>query len=93
MKVDFTRPLTNYKGELLTDGRNQNVFAKDVVCSALSSILEATKEDKLMLDNLSGRVWHNSEATELSPEEAALIRKNIEHLPAGIFSQLYHMLG
>jgi hypothetical protein len=93
MNVDFTQPLKNFKGELLTDGRSQNVFAKDVVCSALSSILEATKEDKLALDNLSSRVWNSTEATDVSPEEATLIRKNIEHLPAGIFSQLYYMLG
>lgn len=93
MKVDFTKPLMNFKGEIMTDHKGQNVFIKDIVASALSGVTEASKEDKQKLAILAEKVWLAKEAMEVSPEEAVTIRKNIEHLPAHMFNAIYNLLG
>lgn len=93
MKVDFTKPLLNYKGELLKDQKGQNILVKDMVCNALSTVTEATKEDKQALDLLTKMIWSEKKEVELSPEDLVLIRKNIEHFPASLFAQIYKMLS
>ena len=94
MKVDFNKPLVNFKGEIITEPRTgQSVFAKDVICSTLSNVVNASKDEKLTLDLVTARIWGAKEEVEISPEEAVLIRKHIEGLPSGLFSQIYKLLG
>lgn len=94
MKIDFNKPLLNFKGEILEEPRTgQAIFAKDVVCNTLSNVINAAKEEKLTLDLVTARIWDSKEDVEISPEEAVLIRKHIEGLPTGLFSQIYRLLG
>jgi hypothetical protein len=94
MKIDFTKPLKNFKNEDLTDPRSGKVIlVKDVLCTALAAVTNVESKDKLELSDLVFKIWNSSDETEITPEESVAIRKNINSLPSSIFAQVYRLLG
>ena len=94
MKIDFNKAITNFKGELMKVGV-ANIFVKDVICTQLSMVSDATKEDKQKLTDLSAVIWNSKPGkdTEITPEDATLLRKYLETVPVSVFSQVYNILG
>mgnify|MGYP007001751752 CR=1 FL=1 len=94
MKIDFNKPLVNYKGEEVRDPRTGTVIMiKNVVCSTLSNTTAGTKDEKLELDLIAAKIWMSGKETDITPEESVLIRRHIEPLPATTFAQIYRLLG
>ena len=87
MKINFTKPLTNYRGEPMREN-GQLLIAKDVICNVLSFVRDAAPEDKLKLSEIARQIWNSKAEIDLKPEELALIRKHISHLPADMYADL-----
>lgn len=94
MKVNFNTPFTNYKGEaIFKDGKEQ--LMKDVLSPLLfdghwlSSVNPAKKK---MSYDLSIRIYTAEGETELTAEEAVLVKEGAQTLTAGGYAQIAKLI-
>ncbi len=98
MKVNFNKPITDFRGEPLRLPAQGNssagivVTARDVICNVLSNVVNASKDDKLAISLLIGRIWNSQGEIDVTPEESVLIRSHLSGLPVVMFSTIYKML-
>lgn len=90
MKIDFARVLKNLDGSEAVDERGRPLTLGKVAAVALN----APGEDALHRGHLAMRVYGAGPDTDLTPEDAALIRDNLAATWAPIVvAQAHALLG
>ncbi|WP_459187285.1 hypothetical protein ACGE0T_14240 [Parabacteroides sp. APC149_11_2_Y6] len=89
MKVNFNQSFKDYKGE------ETNQVIKDTVCQCLYSCADGySAEEKFRAYKLNLLIIPSTGEVELSPEDAALIKRICERsLTAGGYGQIAELIG
>lgn len=95
MKVDFNKPLKDFRGEDMKDefGEVQNI--KDIVCARLySSGKDMSIDDKFEAYKLMKRIEASNSDVDINDRESLLIKECCNNtLTAGAFGQIFELLN